>query len=167
MAYPTPGIDHLWWLPTATPVPQPLPAAVVKTASRATNPVMVAVTRTGAELTACTSQRLQAMIEQPSRLAQCRTPHDLMTEQLRFCQVAADQYTAALRAMTSAWSTVIPGLAVWPMAATPTDIVLPNSLPRIVATSPARAEAPLAGSQRDLVTFRDPVAEPARTRKAA
>ena len=47
------------------------------------------------ETMALMSRRAQAYLELPQTLAQCRTPGDLMTEQVRFSQIAQRQYMAA------------------------------------------------------------------------
>ena len=47
------------------------------------------------ETMALVIRRAQAYLELPQTLAQCRTPDDLMTEQVRFSQIAQRQYMAA------------------------------------------------------------------------
>ncbi len=50
------------------------------------------------------SRRAQAYLEVPGRVAQCRTPQDLMQEQAQFWQTAFQQYSEASRRIMTAWA---------------------------------------------------------------
>jgi hypothetical protein len=117
-----------------------------------------AVTRTNAEAVAFTCQRMQALVGVPGRLAKCRTPYDLMTEQTRFWQTAMDQYNAAAQAVVDAWTPVMPMLA-----ALPTVSPGPRPLPQVLLAALAPS-APVVHA-RDVLTLVEPVAE--RQRQAA
>jgi hypothetical protein len=45
------------------------------------------------EMMGLMSRRAQAYLEIPSRLSRCRSPQDLVNEQMRFWQTAAQQYS--------------------------------------------------------------------------
>jgi hypothetical protein len=68
-------------------------------------PMMKAAARHNAEMLSLMSQRAQAYFEIPSRLTQCRTMQDIMTEQSRFWQTMARQYTESSQRMLTAWTT--------------------------------------------------------------
>lgn len=53
------------------------------------------------------SRRAQAYMEIPSRLSQCRTPQDLMNEQMRFWQNAFQQYSDSSRKIMEAWAQAV------------------------------------------------------------
>lgn len=67
-----------------------------------------AVTRGNLELMGLASRRTQAMMELPSRLATCRTPQDLMGEQMRFWQTAASQYSEGYTRAMQAYQAAVP-----------------------------------------------------------
>jgi hypothetical protein len=77
-------------------------------ALKGAEPAVKAVARTNLEWVRFASKRAQAAIAVPSRLAACRTPHDLMTEQVRFWQTAFEQYAETTRQIGAIWSTVNP-----------------------------------------------------------
>lgn len=54
------------------------------------------------ESLALMSRRAQAYMELPQTLSHCRTPEDLMTEQVRFWQVAQRQYAAGFEKVAGA-----------------------------------------------------------------
>lgn len=54
------------------------------------------------------ARRAQAYLELPGRMSQCRTPQDLMQEQMRFWQTAFQQYSESSRRILSAWSQPTP-----------------------------------------------------------
>ena len=76
------------------------------TAGLGFEPMMKAAARHNAEILTLMSQRAQAYFEIPSRLSQCRTPQDIMTEQSRFWQTMARQYTESSQRMVSAWTSM-------------------------------------------------------------
>jgi hypothetical protein len=65
---------------------------------------MKGVARLQLEMAGFMSRRAQAYLEIPSRLSRCRTPQDLMTEQLRFWQMAFQQYNESSRRVMDAWA---------------------------------------------------------------
>ena len=118
---------------------------------RGNDPFMRAVSRSNAETTALASQRLQAVLGVSSRFAACRTPFDVMQEQIRFLQTATDQYSAAMRNIQAAWTPVMPAFGLWQVSAPASAIVLPHTIARTV-TAPKQPMAP----ERDMITFREP-----------
>lgn len=52
------------------------------------------------------NRRTQAYMQVPARLAHCRTPQDLINEQMAFWRTAAEQYTESYRKMFDAWASV-------------------------------------------------------------
>lgn len=77
-------------------------------AFKGAEPAVKAVARTNLEWMRFASKRAQAAIAVPTRLASCRTPHDLMTEQVRFWQTAVEQYAETTRAVAAVWSNINP-----------------------------------------------------------
>lgn len=65
---------------------------------------MRGLARCQAEMQGLMTRRTQAYFELPGRLAQCRTPQDLMLEQQRFWQMAFEQYSLCSQHFMSAWS---------------------------------------------------------------
>ncbi len=55
------------------------------------------------ELMGLASRRTRAVMEAPTRFAQCRTPHDFGQEQLRFWRVAQDEYMESTERLVAAW----------------------------------------------------------------
>ena len=59
------------------------------------------------------NRRAQAYLEVPNRLAQCRTPQDLVNEQVRLWRSAYEDYTASMGRVTEALSSLaMPHLAL-------------------------------------------------------
>lgn len=52
------------------------------------------------------TRRAQAYMELPGRMAQCRTPQDFMSEQQRFWQICATQYSESTRQIMCAWAQI-------------------------------------------------------------
>ena len=52
------------------------------------------------------NRRAQAYMQVPTRLAHCRTPQDLLNEQMAFWRTAAEQYTESYRKILDAWTSV-------------------------------------------------------------
>lgn len=75
---------------------------------KGSEPALKAIARTNIEWMKFASQRAQAMLGVPARVAVCRTPHDLMNEQVRFWQTAFEQYAETTRQVAAAWSAVNP-----------------------------------------------------------
>jgi hypothetical protein len=63
-----------------------------------------AMARFQLEMMGLASRRAQAVMEVPSRLARCRTPQDIMSEQSRFWQTAFHQYAESSRRVMEAWT---------------------------------------------------------------
>lgn len=76
--------------------------------SKGVEPAFKAAARTNLELMTFASKRAQAMVALPSRMAACRTPHDVVNEQIRFWQTAFSQYAETTRTIATAWSAVNP-----------------------------------------------------------
>ena len=54
------------------------------------------------------NRRTQAYMQVPTRLAHCRTPQDVINEQLAFWRTAAEQYTESSRKIGETWSHAFP-----------------------------------------------------------
>lgn len=148
-----------WWEMPAEAAEVPAP---VKT-SRGLNPTTRAIARTNAESVALASQRMQALVGMPTRLAQCRTPYDVFMEQARFMRLANEQYASAMRNIQAVWSPIIPFAAMWPIATPSVVPALPHSITRTLTAVPASVRQ---SQERDLITFRDQPL-PEREREAA
>jgi hypothetical protein len=74
-------------------------------------PALRGVGRWNLELMGLLSRRARAWLEIPSRISQCKTPQDLINEQMRFWQTAAHQYADGSRRLTAALGAcaVVPG----------------------------------------------------------
>jgi len=70
--------------------------------ARRFEPLAVAAARANLSLFGLMTRRAQAWLEMPTRLGQCRTPHDLVSEQLRFWQTAVHDYADATKRLTLA-----------------------------------------------------------------
>ena len=66
-------------------------------------PALKGVARWNLELAGLIARRSQAWLEVPTRLMQCKTPVDLVNEQVRFWQSAAADYTEGSRRLSAAW----------------------------------------------------------------
>lgn len=60
--------------------------------------------RSQLEMMGLMSRRAQAYMEIPSRLSRCRSPQDLVNEQMRFWQTAFQQYQESSQKVMQAWS---------------------------------------------------------------
>jgi hypothetical protein len=69
---------------------------------------MKAMARWQLEAMGLMSRRAQAYMEIPSRMSRCRTPQDLMAEQVRFFQTAFQQYQQSSQRMLEAWTQMAP-----------------------------------------------------------
>lgn len=152
-------------------------------AAKGFEPVAKAMLRANAETMTLMSQRAQAYMALPSRMAACRTPHDLMTEQVRFMQTAMQQYTDAWRNVAAAWAPVNPMAAMMgqvganpfganpfgsnPFAGSP---FANNPFAAMWGMGASGQKAREAAPERDYITFPEPklngAAEP-RDRRAA
>jgi hypothetical protein len=66
-------------------------------------PALKGVGRYNLELVGLVARRSQAWLEVPTRLMQCKTPIDLLKEQVRFWQSAVSDYTESSRRLSAAW----------------------------------------------------------------
>ncbi len=69
--------------------------------------VMRNVARCQLECQGLMSRRAQAYLELPGRVAECRTPQDLLQEQTRFWQMAFQQYAECSQKMMTSWAQVM------------------------------------------------------------
>lgn len=106
-------------------------------------PMMRGMVRCQLEAMGLASRRAQAYMELPSRLSQCRTPHDLMNEQNRFWQNAFQQYTDSSRRMLSAWNQAL----ALPPPFGPVDAEPKQARPRDMIAVPEAKSTPAAGSR--------------------
>lgn len=68
-----------------------------------------AAARCQLEIVGLANRRTQAYLQIPTRLAQCRSPHDLLNEQMAFWRTAAEQYGDSYRKLFDTWA----GSDVW------------------------------------------------------
>jgi hypothetical protein len=71
-------------------------------AARGYEPVFKNAARWNLELMGLATRRARAWLELPSRLAQCKTPQDLVGENLRYWQTAAHDYAEGARLLAVA-----------------------------------------------------------------
>jgi hypothetical protein len=79
-------------------------------------PALKGVGRWNLELLALTTKRSREWLEMPARLGCCKTPVDVVSEQMRFWQTATSQYMEASHRMAAALGAcaVVPGFnGVW------------------------------------------------------
>lgn len=76
------------------------------------DPVVRSAAQANLEAFGLASRRAQAYLEVPARLAQCRTPQDLLAEQMRFWQTAMAQYQDSSRKMVALWGQAVPELPI-------------------------------------------------------
>ena len=72
---------------------------------------MKSVARAQAEMIGFMSRRARACFEAPSQLTQCRNPQDLLHEQMRFWDLAAEEYKETSRRVLEAWAPLSPKAA--------------------------------------------------------
>jgi len=73
---------------------------------QAYNPFLKGAARVQLELMGLMSRRAQAYMEMPSRLTHCRTPEDLVNEQMRFWKMAGEEYSAYFSSVMQAMGTL-------------------------------------------------------------
>lgn len=73
-------------------------------------PMVKGMARLNLEAVALATRRAQAYLEVPSRLGRCRTPQDLVGEQMRFWQTAYEQYSDCARKAMTIWGSMTPGI---------------------------------------------------------
>jgi hypothetical protein len=80
---------------------------------QAYDPMIKGFARVQLEMTSLISRRAQAYMEIPARLSQCRGPHDLLNEQMRFWRIAMEDYAGSTGRITSALSSfALPALSL-------------------------------------------------------
>lgn len=118
--------------------------------SQASAPLKAAA-RCQLEVLGFMNRRVQAYMQVPSRLAQCRTPQDLVNEQLAFWRTAGEQYSDSSRRIMEAWSQVLPGLGAFagqgPNGRTERDYINFNGTGSREGSGPQTGQDP-RGSQR-------------------
>ncbi len=115
-------------------------------AAKGFEPVLRGAARWNLEVLGLMTRRVRAWAEIPSRLSQCRTPQDLVREQLQFWQTVAHDYTDGAQRLSVAFG----GLAV----------------PGLNGAHAGKDMAP----ERDYITFPEPkpaAEQPQRSRRAA
>lgn len=78
--------------------------------SQVTAPLKAA-TRCQVEVLGLVNRRTQAYMQVPTRLAQCRTPQDVVNEQMAFWRTAAEQYRETSIKIGEAWAQAMPWLS--------------------------------------------------------
>ena len=72
--------------------------------AKRSEPVLKGVGRCNLEAMRLTTRRARAWIELPSRVSRCKTPQDLVREQLQFWQTAALDYAEGMQRLTLAFA---------------------------------------------------------------
>ena len=67
---------------------------------------MKSVARAQAEMIGFMSRRTRACFEAPAQLISCRNPQDVLHEQMRFWDLAAEQYNETSKRIVEAWTPV-------------------------------------------------------------
>jgi hypothetical protein len=75
--------------------------------SQVTGPAK-AVARCQLEAMGLMNRRAQAYMDIPARIARCKTPQDLINEQMAFWKTAAEQYTESSQKIAEAWGQMLP-----------------------------------------------------------
>jgi hypothetical protein len=75
--------------------------------AQASAPIVKAAMRFNMELMSLTGRRMRAYLDLPSTLGRCRSAQDLATEQMRFWQTAARDYSDSSRNAMEAWSALL------------------------------------------------------------
>lgn len=113
-------------------------------ATQGSEPAIKGLARLNLEMVALANRRAQAYLEIPQRLGRCRTPQDLVGEQMRFWQTAAEQYSETTRKALSIWTSMAPAVPAF--------------------------KAPMktaAVQERDYITFPEPMEQAAVKRAAS
>jgi hypothetical protein len=82
--------------------------------SQAAAPLKAAA-RCQLEMFGLANRRTQAYMQVPTRLAQCRTPQDVLNEQMAFWRTAAEQYRESALKIGEAWGQAFPGFGAFTM----------------------------------------------------
>jgi hypothetical protein len=71
-------------------------------------PVLKSAGRVNLEVVGYMTRRASAWLEIPARASQCKTPQDLVREQMQFWQTAAQDYSESVRRLTAAFGAFAP-----------------------------------------------------------
>jgi hypothetical protein len=79
---------------------------------KASEPTLRGVARVNLEWMTLATRRAQAWLDFPAVLGACRTPYEVLNQEVKFCQVAAEQYTVGSQRLFAALSAcaVLPGM---------------------------------------------------------
>lgn len=81
-----------------------------QTVSAGATAPLKAAARCQLEMFGLVNRRTQAYMRVPTRLAQCRTPQDVINEQMAFWRTASEQYAESSRRIAEAWGQALPWL---------------------------------------------------------
>lgn len=93
------------------------------------------------------TRRTQAYLQVPTRLAQCRTPQDLVNEQMAFWRTAGEQYRESAARIGEAWGQAFPWLGAVRAGVAERDYISFNGTGSRESGN-AHAPRPEAGKQR-------------------
>ena len=79
-------------------------------ASQCWDPVVKSLAQANLEVIGFWNRRAQAYLDIPVRLQQCRSPQDLVAEQMRFWQTAFTQYQDSSRKVIKLYAAAVPEL---------------------------------------------------------
>lgn len=82
-----------------------------------------AAARCQLEVMGLVNRRTQAYLQAPTRFAQCRSPQDVLNEQMAFWRTAAEQYTESSRKLFDAWAFADPWSSTAQPAAAARDYI--------------------------------------------
>ncbi len=95
-------------------------------AAQVTAPLKVAA-RCQLEVMGLANRRVQALLQIPSHLSECRTPQDFLNEQMAFWRTAMEQYAESSHKIADAWAHLIPGAFAAGMVRTERDYISFNN----------------------------------------
>jgi hypothetical protein len=78
---------------------------------QAYDPFLKSIARTQLEMMGFFNRRAQAYMQIPARVAQCRTPQDLIATQTQFWRSAYEDYTESVGRVTNSLALAMPNLA--------------------------------------------------------
>lgn len=117
---------------------------------QATAPLKAAA-RAQLEVLGLANRRVQAYMQAPAKLAQCRTGQDLFNEQIAFWRTAAEQYAESGRKIAEAWGQALPWAAPYTGTGTPPaerDYINFNGTGNKATVRPVVKSEPAPGKQR-------------------
>lgn len=71
-------------------------------------PMLKSIGRWNLEVMGLMTRRARAWLEMPARVSQCKSPQDLLREQLQFWQTAAHDYSEGAQRLTVAFGALVP-----------------------------------------------------------